>query len=346
MLCRHKRLLLLLAFAGALFYLIFGRDIPTAPDRPPEPGPVEPVKSPVDEFRRPWTSAAAANWKVTEYLAALSLSAYDGLPSTRAAATALGFQGIERIQKGTMMADVVWADDVLVVAFRGTDFNEIEDWIVDLNALVPEPTDLGGVHAGFSQAYATMRDDVRRLLREHHPTYTWVTGHSLGGALAVVCASDLNSVNSDHPFGVITFGQPMVATAELANHLHGPLGGRFVHFANREDPVPRLPPFIYRHFGSLALFTSGRVERRWDVYWAKPGQQPPAGQPAERNDIPAMPPDELRRLQDQIRREKAARRAAPGGKAQATVPSLAAHHMQLYLENVRQFVVGKGVPAP
>src|SRR3954447_3446345 len=103
----------------------------------------------------------------------------------------------------------------------------------------------GGVHAGFSQAYATMRDDIRRLVHEHRPRYVWLTGHSLGGALAVVCAQDLHAIDPSYPFGIITFGQPMVATTALANHLHESLGGRLVHFANREDPVPRVPPFIY-----------------------------------------------------------------------------------------------------
>lgn len=55
---------------------------------------------------------------------------------------------------------------------------------------------IGNVHFGFCEFYQTLvaeglADRVMHLAR-HHPTYTiFVTGHSLGGAAAAVCAADL-----------------------------------------------------------------------------------------------------------------------------------------------------------
>ena len=50
------------------------------------------------------------------------------------------------------------------------------------------------VHSGFWEAFLTIRQEVHRVVREEllrEPADLLVTGHSLGGALATVCALDV-----------------------------------------------------------------------------------------------------------------------------------------------------------
>lgn len=90
----------------------------------------------------------------------------------------------------------------------------------------------------------------------------YLTGHSLGGAMAVLFASML--VNNDNPEyqqiaaklkAVYTFGQPMVGDqrfAQAATDQFNNAGTSVVRYVYKRDPVPLLPPRTvgeYEHFG-------------------------------------------------------------------------------------------------
>ncbi|XP_027937977.1 uncharacterized protein LOC114192451 isoform X2 [Vigna unguiculata] len=110
----------------------------------------------------------------------------------------------------------IWRDSArrrLVVAFRGTEQSQWKDLRTDL-MLVPaglNPERIGGdfkqeiqVHSGFLSAYDSVRTRIISLIRlaigyvdEHskspHKWHVYVTGHSLGGALATLLALELSS---------------------------------------------------------------------------------------------------------------------------------------------------------
>jgi triacylglycerol lipase len=69
------------------------------------------------------------------------------------------------------------------------------------------------VHQGFYEAYSRVQADVTtavQSLRSRYPTASIaVTGHSLGGALAVLCALDY-SERLGFDVTMYTFGQPRV----------------------------------------------------------------------------------------------------------------------------------------
>ena len=52
----------------------------------------------------------------------------------------------------------------------------------------------------------------------------------------------------------------MVARKQLADHLNTLLLGRYAHFVNEADIVPRVPP-TFTHCGSLVWFTGGIIKR-------------------------------------------------------------------------------------
>ena len=81
------------------------------------------------------------------------------------------------------------------------------------------------VHRGFQLQYVSLRDELRQTVSEYlenvNPSEILITGHSLGGALANLCAIDLtfNKINFESddikPIKVITFGAPKVGNFEF-----------------------------------------------------------------------------------------------------------------------------------
>lgn len=104
----------------------------------------------------------------------------------------------------------------------------------------------------------------------------YITGHSLGGALAVLAAAlihidpELARVR-DNLRGVYTYGQPMVGDQDFANRFQQEFGRKFFRHVYGRDVVPRLPPLtmgLFEHFGSE--FRSS--EDGW-IYRSKPASR-------------------------------------------------------------------------
>ncbi len=85
--------------------------------------------------------------------------------------------------------------NAVVVAFRGS--VDTKNWLYNLNTVVTGYPGCTGcqVHLGFYNAYKgvapLVRQTVERLLGLHRGAKLIITGHSLGGAMAVLCALDL-----------------------------------------------------------------------------------------------------------------------------------------------------------
>lgn len=133
---------------------------------------------------------------------------------------------------------------VVVLVFRGT--LSMEDWMTDLNFRQTEPSFLETpgaqlVHTGFDTLYATMRDNVYAALEGAFPNAerVFVTGHSLGGALATLCAMDLAS-NTKHKVICYTYGSPRVGNVRFAEAYQAALPNS-VRVWNRYDTIPDLP---------------------------------------------------------------------------------------------------------
>lgn len=136
------------------------------------------------------------------------------------------------------------------LVFRGTEATRsLLDIAADLKVMGRPWAGAGWAHRGFADALERVRYPARRLaetVSSEVPLY--VTGHSLGGALATLYAA---WVSHDSRFGhriagLITFGAPRAATpstlAPIAERI--PLVRRF---AVAGDVVPHLPPLIYSH---------------------------------------------------------------------------------------------------
>ena len=149
-------------------------------------------------------------------------------------------------------AMVAETDDAVIVAYRGT--QQPIDFVTDA-AVVPN---LLGVHSGFYDATLAALPFVTAAIDEAGDKELWLTGHSLGGALAQVTAFDYAAANAvvagSAPTvqGVVTFGSPRVFTAlGAAGPVYGVTYGedQSQRWVNHLDPVPHLiavPPYLHQ----------------------------------------------------------------------------------------------------
>lgn len=149
------------------------------------------------------------------------------------------------------------ADGAQYVSFRGT--SNVENALVDLDlAFVLNQSLNIQLHQGFANAAISAYEDMKPFLNKDQPVRT--TGHSLGGAVAVIVAMHLH--RGGYLLGdVVTFGQPKVTNVAGANEFSAlPL----TRVVTPKDLVPLVPPLspmqmrdldIYWHMGQeLILF--------------------------------------------------------------------------------------------
>ncbi|KAG9395362.1 Lipase (class 3) [Carpediemonas membranifera] len=135
----------------------------------------------------------------------------------------------------------------LHIAFRGTE--DTINWVENFEAwqeTYHEWPDTK-VHRGFAKAYKSVRNEIHQevsqLIHKGGITNVHVTGHSLGGAMATLCAVDLRTsgvVSHSLPLGTYTFGEPRVGDSAFKNLVDRTVDYhyRVVHYA---DLVPHVP---------------------------------------------------------------------------------------------------------
>jgi len=160
---------------------------------------------------------------------------------------------------GNTQAYVASNDDHIVVAFRGTEMPNVWDGLKDClltdaaNLLIVPEGDLGtdfaaaGVgarwHLGFIKALASIWDSLTAAVaaeREKKDRPVWITGHSLGGALAVLAAWRFKR-KFIPVHQIYTFGGPMVGSDDAAKAIDKEFAGKIFRYVNGPDPVPKLP---------------------------------------------------------------------------------------------------------
>ncbi|MFF1689240.1 MULTISPECIES: Mbeg1-like protein [unclassified Streptomyces] len=156
-------------------------------------------------------------------------------------------------------------DHMIVIAFRGTEPAQIRDWLSDATTPPwPGPAKTGYVHYGFGEALQSVYPAVQDTLAECRTNgqSVWLTGHSLGGALAMLAGARLHledpKLTAD---GIYTYGQPRTCDRLLAAACNKGLAERIHRFVNNNDIVPQLPPEpAYTHVDTLRYIdASGKV---------------------------------------------------------------------------------------
>lgn len=149
-------------------------------------------------------------------------------------------------------------------AFRiDIDKLDISDVLTDLD-IRKRPGPLAGkVHKGFLDAFNLVWDDkilpyLEEIRKRRGDVPIFVTGHSLGGALATLMAAAALE-NGIRPAGVYVYGSPRVGDFDFVKALNQLLGDLIWRLTNNNDFVARIPPsflFRFRHAGHLVYLTS------------------------------------------------------------------------------------------
>ena len=142
---------------------------------------------------------------------------------------------------------VGFLNKVILVAFRGTQSvgNCLTDAETPLVCRSPYP---GRVHSGFSEAVDIVWPEIQRLIGPpSRAKPLWLTGHSLGGAMATLASVRLAS-EGYNVRAVYTYGSPRVGDRLFRDFFRLP-HYRFVH---DNDLIPHLPfRWCYKHVGQL-----------------------------------------------------------------------------------------------
>ncbi|MBW8191962.1 lipase family protein [Neiella marina] len=185
-----------------------------------------------------------------------------------------GFQSVFGADNNSAQAALIEHQDYLCISCRGTD--ELADWLDNIKAFPSEQL-FGKFHRGFwhsvediwapiAERLAAVQAQQQQQKGRKLPVF--ITGHSLGGAMAVIMAAKF--VHADEPFtSVYTFGQPRAMTRETARLFNVECGERVYRFHNNNDMVTRVPARAmgYSHVGCYLYISEEKSIHREPGFW-------------------------------------------------------------------------------
>jgi len=248
--------LMLVAIPVCFGILFFPTETRDAVDVKPTPAPQSPP-SLLTRLRAPWNSMDAQRLPAVLDLVRCAAVAYETPEQIARSIPQLGFPAHAVVRNGSAKGVVMIDGAEAVIAFEGTNgLDDIGDWFANIDTSPGSITE-GAVHGGFLDHYNRVADQVLKVLDNHAISHVWVTGHSLGGAMAVLCAVDLERRGTVTVRGVMTFGQPLLLVPACARVVNEKLWGRHLRFINEADVVPCVAPG-FRGGGSFVWFQNGK----------------------------------------------------------------------------------------
>lgn len=202
-----------------------------------------------------------------------------------------------------IMLEETEEDDKIIVAFRGTSPFDADDWSTDFDFSWCKVDGMGKIHMGFMVAlglqkyfpededyygyfpkqikqdphkplaYYIIRDKLKEMTTNNNRAKIIVTGHSLGGALAILFPAILALHGEvellDKLEAVYTYGQPRVGDEHFGDFMKKSLRKhkiRYYRIVYGYDIVPTVPfdntLMTFKHFGTyihINSFYQGKV---------------------------------------------------------------------------------------
>jgi|TARA_R110000796_G_scaffold38517_3_gene96890 triacylglycerol lipase len=196
------------------------------------------------------------------FFAELSALAYHDGTRVKKEVKKIGFKKYKFLENDGAQCHIIENPTNFIIAFRGTEPSEFSDVKADLLAVKRKSRTEGQVHMGFLLEIRKLWPDIKALLPKTKKKQIWITGHSLGAAMATLCASRLE----DRTPKLYTYGSPRVGGKLFV------MGCMIDHyrFVNNNDVVTKVPFWImgFRHHGDLTYINYyGNVRKL--TYWQK-----------------------------------------------------------------------------
>src|SRR5262245_3162977 len=175
-------------------------------------------------------------------------------------ANRVGFPEIRYYDNDGAQAYIFANDDDAVVTCRGTQPDDWNDLKADLDLKKAMAETVGWVHRGFKREVDDLWPRLEQALVNNTRTL-WFTGHSLGAAMAAICAGRCKlSYIKSNPRALFTYGSPRVGNRRYVNYVQM----EAYRWVNNNDIVTRVPPawLGYCHKGQeVYLNAYGQIRR-------------------------------------------------------------------------------------
>ncbi len=184
--------------------------------------------------------------------------------------TADGFV-MEFFSRDTTQCFVAHNQNFIVVSLRGTEIDNFwgafNDWRRNLE-IIPAPDDSGGlVHPGFMKNMKVLWNDINGAqglksyltpLLAGGTRSLWLTGHSLGAALATLASERAIRDGGFEVRGVYPYGSPRVGDIQFQQNFEARgLNAKTYRVVFNKDVVAKIPPGeTYTHVGQLKFIDS------------------------------------------------------------------------------------------
>jgi triacylglycerol lipase len=178
----------------------------------------------------------------------------------------IGLPEIRFYDRDGAQAYIFGNNDDAVVVCRGTEPHDWNDVRADLDLRTTVAETVGWVHRGFKREVDDLWPRLEQALVNNTRTL-WFAGHSLGGAMAAICAGRCRlSYIKSNPRALFTFGSPRIGNRRYVNFVQL----EAYRWVNNNDIVPQVPPawLGFRHKGQeVYLNAYGQIRRL--CYWQR-----------------------------------------------------------------------------
>jgi len=168
------------------------------------------------------------------------------------------------LQVGITVSDV---NRRITVVFRGSESKS--DWYYDLSLFKIRLHDDVYVHGGFHRQLHdenmcnNLTNELKLVLAEYPDYNVYITGHSLGGALATLYGYELSRI-IDNNITVVSFASPRIGNKPFRREFDA--RSNLIHYrvTHKRDIITASPSINYYHVGVAVALS----ENKFDVYYA------------------------------------------------------------------------------
>ena len=141
------------------------------------------------------------------------------------------------------------------ITFRGT--TTIEDWKHNIDVKTVNLFKDLKVHKGFYEQYMSVRGRIYSFIPNILNNNIYISGHSLGGALAYVCAVDIHSTSKNKNIKVFTIGSPRPGNNVFVDYFNKNIK-ESIRYKNKGDLITKLPlKSEFKHVHSAVCLNNG-----------------------------------------------------------------------------------------